>query len=72
MAITARRLHELKLVDKVVREPIGGAHRNPVQMAKRLKAVLLNELDALGALPMDELLDRRYRRMRGYGAYEAA
>ena len=72
MAITARRLHELKLVDKVVREPIGGAHRNPVQMAKRLKAVLLNELDSLEALPMEELLERRYRRMRGYGAYEAA
>jgi acetyl-CoA carboxylase carboxyl transferase subunit alpha len=72
MAITAKRLHELKLVDKVVREPIGGAHRNPVQMAKRLKAVLLNELDALDAMPMDELLDRRYKRMRGYGAYEAA
>jgi acetyl-CoA carboxylase carboxyl transferase subunit alpha len=72
MAITARRLHDLKLIDKVVREPIGGAHRNPVQMAKRLKAVLLNELDALEALPMDELLERRYRRMRGYGAYEAA
>jgi acetyl-CoA carboxylase carboxyl transferase subunit alpha len=72
MAITARRLHELKLVDKVVREPIGGAHRNPAQMARRLKAVLLNELDALEALPMDELLDRRYKRMRSYGAYEAA
>jgi len=41
-------------------------------MAKRLKAVLLNELDALDAIPMDELLDRRYKRMRGYGAYEAA
>jgi acetyl-CoA carboxylase carboxyl transferase subunit alpha len=72
MAITAKRLKELGLVDKVVREPIGGAHRNPEQMAKRLKAVLLNELDALEAIPMDELLDRRYKRMRGYGAYEAA
>ena len=72
MAITAKRLHELKLVDKVVREPIGGAHRNPVQMARRLKAVVLNELDALDAMPMDELLDRRYKRMRSYGAYEAA
>jgi acetyl-CoA carboxylase carboxyl transferase subunit alpha len=72
MAITARRLHELKLVDKVVREPIGGAHRNPVQMARRLKAVVLNELEVLDAMPMDELLDRRYKRMRGYGAYEAA
>ena len=72
MAITAKRLHELKLVDKVVREPIGGAHRNPVQMARRLKAVVLNELDSLDAMPMDELLDRRYKRMRAYGAYEAA
>ena len=72
LGLTAGRLKELGLVDKVVREPIGGAHRNPEQMAKRLKAVLLNELDALDAIPMDELLERRYRRMRGYGAYEAA
>jgi acetyl-CoA carboxylase carboxyl transferase subunit alpha len=41
-------------------------------MAKRLKAVLLNELDALEQAPIEELLDRRYRRLRGYGAYEAA
>src|SRR6188768_4032701 len=71
MGITARRLKELGLVDKVVREPIGGAHRNPRQMATRLKAVLLNELDALEQLPMDELLKQRYQRLRGYGAYEA-
>ncbi len=72
MAITAPRLKELGLIDKIVREPTGGAHRNPVQMARRLKAVLLNELDALEAVPTEELLDRRYRRLRGYGAYEAA
>jgi acetyl-CoA carboxylase carboxyl transferase subunit alpha len=47
LGMTAKRLHGLGLVDKVVREPTGGAHRNPRQMAKRLKAVLLNELDAL-------------------------
>jgi acetyl-CoA carboxylase carboxyl transferase subunit alpha len=41
-------------------------------MAKRLKAVLLNELDALQGVPADELLERRYARLRGYGAYEAA
>jgi acetyl-CoA carboxylase carboxyl transferase subunit alpha len=41
-------------------------------MAKRLKAVLLNELDTLEQLPVDELLQRRYERLRGYGAYEAA
>jgi acetyl-CoA carboxylase carboxyl transferase subunit alpha len=72
LGLTAKRLKELGLVDKVVREPIGGAHRNPVQMGRRLKAVLLNELDALEQLPLDALVQRRYERLRGYGAYEAA
>jgi acetyl-CoA carboxylase carboxyl transferase subunit alpha len=72
LGLTAKRLKDLGLVDKVVREPIGGAHRNPMQMAKRLKAVLVIELDALEKLPVDELLQRRYERLRGYGAYEAA
>jgi acetyl-CoA carboxylase carboxyl transferase subunit alpha len=72
LGLTARRLHGLGLVDKVVREPTGGAHRNPKQMAKRLKAVLLNELDALAGLPVEELVRRRYARLHGYGAYEAA
>ncbi|GAB1408125.1 acetyl-CoA carboxylase carboxyltransferase subunit alpha [Thermomonas brevis] len=72
LGMTAKRLLELKLVDKIVREPTGGAHRNPVQMAKRLKAVLLNELDALQEVPMDTLLQRRYQRLRSYGAYDIA
>ncbi|MDR7134006.1 acetyl-CoA carboxylase carboxyl transferase subunit alpha [Lysobacter niastensis] len=72
LGLTAKRLLELGLVDKLVREPIGGAHRNPKQMGTRLKAVLLNELAALDALSTEDLLDRRYRRLRSYGAYEAA
>ena len=72
LGLTAPRLKALGLVDKVVREPTGGAHRNPQQMGKRLKAVLLNELDALEQLPLEELLQRRYARLRSYGAYEAA
>ncbi|MGV8943092.1 acetyl-CoA carboxylase carboxyltransferase subunit alpha [Thermomonas sp.] len=72
MGITSKRLFDLGLIDKVVREPTGGAHRNPVQMAKRLKAVLLNELDTLQDLPTEQLLERRYKRLRSYGAYEAA
>lgn len=72
LGMTAPRLKSLGLIDKMIREPIGGAHRNPTQMGKRLKAVLLNELDALEKLPLDELLDRRYKRLRSYGAYEAA
>ncbi|MEJ1095923.1 MULTISPECIES: acetyl-CoA carboxylase carboxyltransferase subunit alpha [unclassified Pseudoxanthomonas] len=72
LGLTAKRLLSLGLVDKVIREPIGGAHRNPKQMATRLKAVLMNELDELEQLPIDDLLKRRYQRLRGYGAYEAA
>ena len=72
LGLTARRLKELGLVDKVVREPTGGAHRNPRQMARRLKAVLINELDALEQLPVEQLVQRRYERLHGYGAYEAA
>lgn len=70
LGLTARRLKGLGLVDKVVREPIGGAHRNPTQMAKRLKTVLLNELDALAGQAPGERVNLRYQRLRSYGAYE--
>ena len=54
----------------MVREPLGGAHRNPHSMAIRLKAVLLNELDRLEAMNISPyLLAQRYQRLRGYGAY---
>jgi acetyl-CoA carboxylase carboxyl transferase subunit alpha len=72
LGLTAPRLKSLGLVDKVVREPTGGAHRNPMQMAKRLKAVLMNELDALEKLSTEQLLEQRYTRLRSYGTYEAA
>jgi len=70
LGLTAPRLLELGLVDKVVREPLGGAHRNPQSMAVRLKAVLLNQLDELQAMPISDLLERRYQRLRNYGAYQ--
>jgi acetyl-CoA carboxylase carboxyl transferase subunit alpha len=54
----------------MVREPLGGAHRNPRSMAVRLKAVLLNQLDQLQAMPVTDLLHQRYQRLRGYGAYQ--
>jgi acetyl-CoA carboxylase carboxyl transferase subunit alpha len=69
LGLTAPRLLELGLIDKVVREPLGGAHRNPHSMAVRLKAVLMNQLDELEALPIKDLLELRYKRLRGYGAY---
>jgi acetyl-CoA carboxylase carboxyl transferase subunit alpha len=70
LGITAPRLKELGLIDKVVREPLGGAHRSPQSMAVRLKAVLMNQLDELEALPLPDLLAQRYQRLRQYGAYQ--
>ena len=72
LGLTAQRLHELGLIDKIVREPLGGAHRNPHAMAVRLKAVLMNQLDALERLPLEDLLETRYQRLRRYGSYRAA
>jgi acetyl-CoA carboxylase carboxyl transferase subunit alpha len=72
LAITAPRLLELGLIDKVVREPLGGAHRDPHSMAVRLKAVLLNQLDALERSDSNGLREQRYRRLRRYGAFKAA
>jgi acetyl-CoA carboxylase carboxyl transferase subunit alpha len=70
LGMTAPRLLELGLIDKLVREPLGGAHRNPRSMAVRLKAVLLRQLDELEAMPLPDLLAQRYKRLRGYGAYQ--
>jgi acetyl-CoA carboxylase carboxyl transferase subunit alpha len=68
LGITAPRLLELGLIDKVVREPLGGAHRDPHAMAIRLKAVLRNQLDDLERGDSAGLVDQRYRRLRRYGA----
>ena len=69
LGITSPRLKELGLIDRVVEEPLGGAHRDPNAMASRLKSVLLDELEQLDRLTGDELLAQRYARLRGYGVY---
>ncbi len=68
MGITAQQIHANKLVDDVIDEPLGGAHRNVVEMAATLKAVLTDELNKLKALPIDELLEKRYRKFMAMGA----
>ncbi|UXI66312.1 acetyl-CoA carboxylase carboxyltransferase subunit alpha [Tahibacter amnicola] len=69
LGLTAPNLLRLGLIDKIVREPFGGAHRDPDNMAARLKAVLLNELDRLQRESPQTLLERRYERIRRYGNY---
>ena len=67
MGITAQRIHELKLIDSIVEEPIGGAHGNPVLAAQSLKARLLSDLADLDKLDSDTLLEQRYQRLMSYG-----
>ena len=68
MGVTAGRLKELGLVDSLVEEPLGGAHQNPEQAAASLKEVLLHELEALSQMDVDALTDRRYEKIRSFGA----
>ena len=72
LGLTAIRLLEHGLIDRVIPEPLGGAHRDPAMMAATLKQTLLEELAELEKLDTQALLDKRYQRLRSYGAYEAA
>jgi acetyl-CoA carboxylase carboxyl transferase subunit alpha len=67
--LTADRLGKLKLVDEVVEEPLGGAHRDPVETAARLKAAIIRHLDQLSALPRDELRAQRAARITSFGEF---
>lgn len=72
LGLTAIRLLEHGLIDRVIPEPLGGAHRDPATMAATIKQTLIEELAELEKLDIPSLLDKRYRRLRSYGAYEAA
>jgi len=72
MAITAPRLLELGLVDHQLEEPLGGAHRNPAQIAADIKTHLITVLGELEQLPLDDLLERRAERLAGYGVFNDA
>ena len=66
MGLTAARLHELGIVDEVLPEPLGGAHRDYDQIAERVRQSLVQQLDRLGRLSADELVARRYKRLASY------
>ncbi len=69
MGITSQRLKELGLIDQIIAEPIGGAHRDHEAMAKNLKETLLNTLKELLELSTKQLLDARYERLMKFGHY---
>ncbi|KTC94015.1 acetyl-CoA carboxylase carboxyltransferase subunit alpha [Legionella erythra] len=68
MGITADKIADFKLVDGVIKEPLGGAHRNLPDMTSRLKMMLSDELRALKRIPMDTLLEQRYQKFMAMGA----
>ncbi|MBL1278069.1 MAG: acetyl-CoA carboxylase carboxyl transferase subunit alpha [Ectothiorhodospiraceae bacterium] len=70
MGITSARLKELELIDQIISEPLGGAHRDVDAVAMNLKNALRENLDILEAMPMDELMDSRYERLMQYGNFE--
>jgi acetyl-CoA carboxylase carboxyl transferase subunit alpha len=69
MGITSGRLQELGLVDEVLKEPLGGAHRAPAAMAEALKNAIIANLQRLNLLDTDELLAQRQERLRSYGRF---
>ncbi|ODS91953.1 MAG: acetyl-CoA carboxylase carboxyltransferase subunit alpha [Comamonas sp. SCN 65-56] len=69
MGITAHRLKALGVVDKIVNEPVGGAHRDHKQMAANLKRALGDAWRQVADLKVKELLERRYERLRSYGRF---
>ncbi|HEX9706483.1 MAG TPA: acetyl-CoA carboxylase carboxyltransferase subunit alpha [Steroidobacteraceae bacterium] len=72
MGITATRLSQLNLIDEVIPEPLGGAHREPQTTAERLREALTRHLETLAVLPQEQLLAERRRRLRGFGVYGGA
>ncbi|MBU1366010.1 MAG: acetyl-CoA carboxylase carboxyltransferase subunit alpha [Gammaproteobacteria bacterium] len=70
MGITAQRLKTLGLIDKIVNEPLGGAHRDHAAMAQNLKKALQDALKQLSGLSSAELLETRYERLMSYGRFK--
>lgn len=69
MKITAQDLLEYQIIDDIVKEPIGGAHKNSLESALLLKEYIVSQLDLLKTMSIESLLEQRYERFRKYGVY---
>jgi acetyl-CoA carboxylase carboxyl transferase subunit alpha len=69
MGITSQRLKGLDLIDRVVDEPLGGAHRDPVDTISRFKQVISEELAALDDIDTEKLIEMRYERLQSFGQF---
>ena len=69
LGVTSTRLKELNLIDDIIEEPLGGAHRDPDTMAERLQVRLIEEVEQLSHLPVEQLMATRYERLMSYGEF---
>jgi acetyl-CoA carboxylase carboxyl transferase subunit alpha len=69
MGLTAQRLSQLGLVDEVIEEPLGGAHRNHPLIAERLKSALIRHLASLEKMPPEEIREQRLAKIASFGVY---
>ncbi|MHB9928637.1 acetyl-CoA carboxylase carboxyltransferase subunit alpha [Clostridium botulinum] len=69
MKITAEDLKEFNIIDKIIKEPTGGAHKNLNKMAETIKENIINEIEILKEYPLDVLLDKRYNKFRNMGVF---
>ncbi|MBE9533217.1 MAG: acetyl-CoA carboxylase carboxyltransferase subunit alpha, partial [Proteobacteria bacterium] len=70
LGVTSERLHELGLVDEIIAEPLGGAHRDMDEMAQRVRNAIEAKLTKLEQLPVETLVEQRQQRLLGYGEFE--
>ena len=69
MGLTAKKLKALQLIDQIIPEPLGGAHRDVDAIASSLKHALIESLDNLSTTSIDKILDQRYQHLMAYGNF---
>jgi acetyl-CoA carboxylase carboxyl transferase subunit alpha len=70
LKITAQDLFQMRVIDEVVEEPVGGAHRDPRRAAELLKEAVIRNLAEIRNVPIDELIKQRYERLRRIGTFD--
>lgn len=70
LGITSGRLKDLGLIDEIIPEPLGGAHKEPDEVTRRIGDCIERQLDELANMPVDRLLEARFQRLLSYGQYQ--
>ena len=69
LKLTAKDLFEMGIIDGIIKEPLGGAHRNPQEAAENIKTTVMKDLEALKKIPKSKLIEARYEKFRSIGVF---